>query len=87
MSLAYAKLALPEPRFVENPFQVQVSTVARTWRTRLLTWPWHPWVRTMTRTVPDPTLFFDASTFTYYGHPATIAELKRRCERAVHTQN
>lgn len=73
-------LCLREPRFVEDPNRLTTQIVSRSWRDRLFTWPWRPWVAQKTVHTPDPMLYFDASTMTYIGHPATLRELRRRTE-------
>lgn len=78
MMITYGRLPyLAEPRFVENPLQQINHVHVRSWRQRLLSWPWRPWVRKITISAPDPTLYFDVTTYTYSGHPATIAAFRK----------
>lgn len=75
--LGYQIGELREPRFIEAPTMLKTTVVPRTWRQRLFSWPWRPWVLTTTATIPDPDLKFNRLTLTYYGHPATIREFRR----------
>jgi len=57
--------------------------VPRTWRERLFSWPWRPWVKTklIVRTMPDPNTYLMLSL---YGeqvaicHPAIATALRER---------
>lgn len=57
-----------------EPYRVQ-----RSWRERLLSRPWRPWIsgRMVTPQVPNPNVFIDGPSRLIYGHPATIDQLKQ----------
>ena len=86
MSLAYLQ-QLREPRFVSVPDRVIRKEISRSWHDRFFTWPWRPWIHTTTITVPDPQICFDQCSLTFYGHPATLLEYRRRCEANERTKN
>jgi hypothetical protein len=50
--------------------------VKRTWRQRLLSWPWRPWVSTthIAKYKPDQNLY-KIGEDSIVGHPVTIAKL------------
>ena len=78
---------LAEPRFVENPLLKITLVLPISWCERLFSWPWRPWVRTRTITAPDPNLMFDATKFTYYGHPVTLKAFRDACASKVELRN
>ncbi len=55
------------------------TRLARTWRERLFTRPWHPWQaeRTVTHTIPDPRLY-RLGAVCVVGHPATLQKFRSR---------
>lgn len=71
MSLTYLQ-QLKEPRFVSVPDRLIQKVEVRSWSTRFFSWPWRPWIRTTTISVPDPQIFYDPCTLTFYGHPSTL---------------
>lgn len=48
----------------------------RPWRERLFTWPWRPWVSSVTWT-PQLPACFQLSSGTWVCHPAAVAEMRR----------
>jgi hypothetical protein len=58
----------------ENPNLVEYTTVDRTWRERLLSMPWRPWVRV--KTVASPMKDLIRTNGKLFGHPETIAKLR-----------
>lgn len=47
----------------------------RSWRVRLWSWPWRPWVATWTEIPKLPAAYITGNTIV--AHPAVVAELKR----------
>ena len=62
-------------------------TVNRTWKERLFSWPWEPWVKIKYRVIPDPNLYAMSAlgyvhgermnSTVYICHPATFEKLMR----------
>lgn len=66
-------------RIIESVFAVtkgKPREVPRTWRQRLWSWPWRPWVRTRTETPMVPASY-QLSSGTIVAHPAVVEELRR----------
>lgn len=60
---------------VDGPPEV----VDRSWKERLWSWPWHPWVQTKTviPQVPDKNIYHMKSQNMMSMHPIVLAQLKR----------
>lgn len=75
---------------IETPYAVTSEEVDRTWRERLFSWPWRPWVRTKFVNKPaiyvfSPSLYGEVSRRggglaglrdAIIVHPALVAQIK-----------
>lgn len=48
-------------------------TISRSWKSRLFSWPWQPWVaeEEVWQTIPDPCLY-PLGEMAWIGHPETV---------------
>ena len=60
---------------VECNLLTRVEAVRRTWKERVFTRPWRPWRKIKHVTGPDPDMM--RVNGMYYGHPATVAKLRK----------
>jgi hypothetical protein len=47
--------SLAGPQVIVSPFAVTTKSVSRSWRERLLSWPWQPWMPA--KRIETPTYF------------------------------
>lgn len=62
---------------IESHHLTDPVTVTRTWRERLLTWPWRPLQRTKVVQVPSPKVFVANDFGGMICHPDTAAKLRQ----------
>jgi len=85
-------------RIVSSPFLYTAELVKRTWRERLLSWPWRPFGKWKSIKIPDPKIYcFDDGDYggmfpstMYVGHPVTVKKLLDEIPRTidhVHTRS
>lgn len=77
--MQFGPITLLESHFLTVPKEI---TLHRSWKQRLFSWPWRPWLKTETTTinVPDPNMI-QIKPGIWLGHPATIAELRKILEK------
>jgi hypothetical protein len=68
-------------KLTQSHYLATTRTVNRTWRERLFSWPWRPWLATRIERIPDPSLY-QLGGDTLVGHPATIERLRRATKGA-----
>ena len=73
---------LGEVRVCENPLLTVTETIHRSWRSRLFTRPWQPWVTTEMRKVPDRTVYQIAPGILVC-HPSVAEELRRQIQESI----
>lgn len=71
-------ITLLESEFFTIP---KKQIVNRSWRERLLSWPWRPWIteKEIEIRVPDTNLY-RMNSHTFVGHPATVAQIKNKLD-------
>lgn len=66
-------------RVMESPWLTveREEIERRSWKERLFSWPWVPWVKekTVVYRDPDPNFYYDGD-FVVYCHPAMAAQLR-----------
>lgn len=72
-------------RFIESPVMVDMKWVEerRTWRERLLTWPWQPWVvmKGHIEQVPMQKVFVVLGSM-IIGHPEVMRRIRKELQNA-----
>lgn len=63
--------------FDANMTEAKTEVIARTWRARMLSWPWRPWVTTETRTIRVPSRQVIQLQHKLLMHPDLWNEMKR----------
>lgn len=68
-------------RIIESPLltEPRECVVPRTWKARLWSWPWRPWVKTAVVTLQVPSMKgYQLNRATLVMHPEAVRELKRQ---------
>jgi len=75
-------------RIYENPLLTVSQMRVLSWRERLTSWPWRPWVKTRTWQAPDPEVYVFTIPSMFGGpvmkgvfvHPETAKALRRESD-------
>jgi len=68
-------------KFIESMHCVKYRSEPRTWKERLFSWPWRPWIKDKSVPYPSPDLYQNGDTF--IGHPATIRKIKENLQKQI----
>ncbi len=72
-------ISIIETNYLVKEIQIAVN---KTWKERLLSWPWKPWIKTKIKIeyVPDEeTVYHDKINNIIYCHPIVAQRIKKQC--------